>query len=168
MDIYAVLDSRITIDQLKQILTAIGQFGYGKDASTGCGRFEVVDAEQFSTEPVPQEANSWLTLAPCAPQNWHDSQGHGWQAQNCFYDVHVRFGKHGAAAGGKSPNNFVPWKNPVLLADTGALLTPVNAQSSLFCGQGLSELSVCHPDTVQQGYSPILPIHFDGIREGCQ
>ena len=45
----------------------IGDFGFGKDASIGLGKFEI---EDFQTNPLPAQdnANACLTLAPCAPQ----------------------------------------------------------------------------------------------------
>tara|TARA_R110000868_G_C10943614_1_gene767288 strand:+ start:1632 stop:2678 length:1047 start_codon:yes stop_codon:yes gene_type:complete len=161
LDIYAVSDERLPTEHLRQLLEGIGAFGYGKEASTGCGRFSVEDICEWQPALNPQ-ANSWLTLAPCAPQNWQDDQGHGWQTERCFYQVHVRFGRHAGGLQSVDGSPRTPWKNPVLMADRAALLTPINMNAQrLFCGQGLTNLSHLQPGTVHQGYSPILPVYLD-------
>ncbi|MDP1607092.1 MAG: hypothetical protein Q8L93_10725 [Rhodocyclaceae bacterium] len=44
IDLYLVLDdSRITADEVRQLLAAIGQTGFGRDASIGLGKFAVLD-----------------------------------------------------------------------------------------------------------------------------
>ena len=161
LELYAVIDERLPVEQLQQLLEGIGAFGYGKEASTGCGRFTVESVEGWQPSAHPQ-ANSWLTLAPTAPQGWQDAEGNGWHSERCFYQIHVRFGRH--AGGIESPDggNRTPWKNPVLLADSGALLTPQAFNpNALFCGQGLTGLSHLQPGTVHQGYSPMIPVYLD-------
>ena len=55
-----------------------------------------------------------------------------------------------------------PWKNPILLADTAAVLTPRALDTgTLMTGQGLSALSHSIPGTVHQGYAPVVPIHIE-------
>ncbi|MGB1091173.1 MAG: type III-A CRISPR-associated RAMP protein Csm4 [Oceanobacter sp.] len=161
LELYAVADERLTVEQLQQLLEGIGAFGYGKEASTGCGRFTVESVEDFQPVANPQ-ANSWLTLAPTAPQEWQDAEGNGWHTERCFYQVHVRFGRHAGGIESKDGGNRTPWKNPVLLADSGALLTPqVFNANALFVGQGLTGLSHLQPGTVHQGYSPVIPVYLD-------
>ena len=161
LELYAVIDERLTVEQLQQLLEGVGAFGYGKEASTGCGRFTVESVEDFQPVANPQ-ANAWLTLAPTAPQGWQDTEGNGWHTERCFYQVHVRFGRHAGGIEGKDGGNRTPWKNPVLLADSGALLTPQAFNpNALFCGQGLTGLSHLQPGTVHQGYSPVIPVYLD-------
>jgi CRISPR-associated protein Csm4 len=161
LDLYAVTDERLPTEQLHQLLEDIGTFGYGKEASTGCGRFTLESISEYQPEAHPA-ANAWLTLAPCAPQNWQDSHGNGWQSEQCFYQVHVRFGRHAGGVQPSMPGKRTPWKNPVLMADRAALLTPVNINTRTpFCGQGLSGLSHLQPNTVHQGYSPVIPVYLD-------
>jgi CRISPR-associated protein Csm4 len=161
LDIYAVADERLPAAQLQQLLEGIGAFGYGKEASTGCGRFTVESVQEWQPAIHPQ-ANAWLTLAPSAPQGWQDQQGNGWHSDRCFYQVHVRFGKHAAGLAGQEGSHRTPWKNPVLMADRAALLSPAQMDHQRrFCGQGLSNLSHLQPGTVHQGYSPVLPVYLD-------
>ena len=160
LDLYMIVDSnRISFEELEKILKVIGSFGYGRDASTGKGRFEVIKYEDVSAEKLflwsqntPKEL-SFMTLANCAPQ------GLDWISEKCWYTPHVRFGRHGdqAALVGS------PFKNPVLLAQTGAVLTPKTVPLTPYMGQGLganSKLSRSIPETVQQGYAPIIPLNI--------
>lgn len=150
LDIYLVLDEQYLTSELAlSLLQRLGEQGYGKDASTGKGRFEVLDLQPWQRPEAPQ-ANAWLTLAPCAPQGLH------WQEKYCAYSLFTRFGRHGqqAAITGK------PYKAPVLLANTGALLTPSQWSKPLYTGQGLTEVSLALPNTCQQGYTPVLPVNW--------
>jgi len=107
-----------------------------------------------ATWPEQEKANAWMTLAPCA------SQGLSLDAEHCWYQPFTRFGRHGDMA----VHTGRPFKSPVLLVDTGAVLTPNKYQESLFVGHGLGgdgSLSRAIPETVQQGYTPVLAIHLE-------
>ena len=73
----------------------------------------------------------------------------------------TRFGRHGneLALAGK------PFKTPVLLAASGAVLTPSGRFTvPPFVGQGLGgagQLSKAETATVQQGYAPVAPIALE-------
>lgn len=159
IDLYLVFDpSRSNIAEIRALLAAIGQTGYGRDASTGLGKFDVSDAQAIHL-PLPEHGNAYWTLASCAPQ------GLGFDAQRSYWRVHTRFGRHGNAhaLGGR------PFKNPILLAAAGAILTPTIFTPRLYIGQGLGgqgldgqgRLSRAEPATVQQGYAPVLPIGME-------
>ncbi len=152
IDLYLVLDdTRGTAQELSGWLAAMGATGYGRDASVGLGKFTVETLTPV-TQTVPADANAWWTLAACAPQ------GQGFDGRRSYWRVLTRFGRHGNthALGGK------PFKNPVLMAATGAVLRPLSAFSPrLFVGQGLGGgglLSKAEPATVHQGYAPALAI----------
>jgi CRISPR-associated protein Csm4 len=151
LDVYVLLDeARLTGADLELAFTDIGALGFGRDASIGLGKFEVIEIKDFEL-PVQANANAWLTLAPCAPQ------GLSWEEARCFYQPFTRFGRHGDF--GVHLGN--PFKTPVLLADTGAVLTPLTYGRQLFTGQGLGgdgHLSKTIPETVHQGYAPVVRI----------
>ncbi|MDO9225176.1 MAG: CRISPR-associated protein Csm7 [Pseudomonadota bacterium] len=158
LDIYIALDeSRLPAADLERALRDIGELGFGRDAGIGLGRFRV-DAFDAAVLPTQADANAWLTLAPCAPQ------GLAWDAEHCFYTVFTRFGRHGDI--GVHLGN--PFKSPVLLANTGAALSPVQYRGALFTGQGLGGigadgegvLSKAIPETVHQGYAPVVGIRL--------
>jgi len=150
-DLYFVLDeTRLSLNELCSALAYIGVTGYGRDASTGLGKFQVLRSPvEFA--PVPSaNANAWLTLGAVAPQ------GQGFCSSNSYYQSMTRFGRHGSAAALTGQ----PFKRPVLLAKSGAVFSPLEGfDSSLrFIGQGLSGVSHVQPEAVQQGYAPVIPI----------
>jgi CRISPR-associated protein Csm4 len=152
IDIYLVVDEeRISLAEIGTLLHAVGAGGFGRDASIGLGKFSVKQLEPVAFAPPPH-ANAFWTLAPCAPQ------GLGFDGGHSYWRVLTRFGRHGNihALTGK------PFKTPVLLAATGAVLSPAEPYlPQLFIGQGLGadgSLSKAEPATVHQGYAPVLPL----------
>ncbi len=153
LDVYVVIDeARWTAAEARAALCAIGAFGYGRDATTGSGRFEVVTLDPL-VWPRAERPNAFLTLGPCAPQ------GVEWDASRSWYAPLVRFGRHG----GRAAVSERPWKSPVLLADVGAVLTPATWAPAMFVGQGLGGdgcLSRAMAETVHQGYAPCVPVRL--------
>lgn len=150
-DLYAVLDEgRLKLAELQAALNMIGQTGYGRDASIGLGKFTLREhtlAHQWQTHS-PADTCNWLTLAPCAPQ------GLDLNGSTSYYQVQTRFGRHGdAAALGANP-----FKQPLLMARTAAVLSDKQTSSRQFIGQGIAGVSLSHPNAVHQGYAPVLPV----------
>lgn len=154
LDVYAVFDEAVLdLDTVRQLFEDVGAVGYGRDASTGVGKFavEAIDEHRW---PL-QSARHWLTLAPCAPDNGV------LDAALCCYHPLTRFGRHG---------NFAvrlgePFKRPLLLMKTGALLTARHEGSWVVHGRGLggsaSPVSFVMPQTVHQGYAPVVPLNAE-------
>jgi CRISPR-associated protein Csm4 len=153
LDVYLLIDeTRIAAETIKQALCDIGELGFGRDAGIGLGRFRMESFAPFDL-PAQTNANAWMTLAPCAPQ------GLPWQSERCYYTVFTRFGRHGQM-GALDPN---PFKTPLLLAQTAAVLTPAQFQSTPFTGQGLGgdgSLSKAIKETVHQGYAPVVALRL--------
>ncbi len=153
LDIYVLFDdTQCSVADLQTCFDDIGCFGYGQDASIGMGKYRI---ESFAPMPLPQqaEANACLTLAPCAPQ------GCGFDPQHSFYQLFSRFGRHGDMA---ANINAKPFKNPVLMTQAGSVFSTPLPQNG-FIGQGLGgngQLSKTIPETVQQGYAPVIGIHL--------
>jgi CRISPR-associated protein Csm4 len=155
IDLHLVLDDeRLSAAEARDLLEAVGLMGYGRDASIGLGKFSVQTLEPSPPPVWPETAACW-TLAPCAPQ------GQGFVGERSFWKVLTRFGRHGSthALAGQ------PFKTPLLLAATGALLVPgPGIPRRLFVGRGLGgdgRLSKAEPATVNQGYAPALPLILD-------
>ncbi|MBF0152730.1 MAG: CRISPR-associated protein Csm7 [Magnetococcales bacterium] len=145
---------RLEQEYLEEALCAIGQTGFGKDANVGLGKF-LVEKVCAASLPNQEESNAWLTLGFCAPQ------GGGFDPERSFYQIFTRFGRHGdvAALTGQV------YKNPILLARAGAVLTPQDTfnPDRRFVGQGLGgegTLSKAIPATVHQGYCPVVGIRL--------
>jgi CRISPR-associated protein Csm4 len=151
LELYAVLDERRLSEQaLHGIIEDVGLRGYGRDATTGVGKFAVTASSEqhWPVEPT----RNWLTLAPCAPDPTV------LDAEHCYYLPITRFGRHGNLA----VNLGNPFKSPVLMAGTGALLRSREPGRWTFHGRGLGgrddPISAVMPGTVQQGYAPVFPI----------
>ncbi|MFN3590908.1 type III-A CRISPR-associated RAMP protein Csm4 [Thermaurantiacus tibetensis] len=151
--VHLLLDeARLARSDLATALADVGAFGFGRDASIGLGRFAIEGWAEG--RPVQAEgADAFLALAPSAHAPGSLDAGRS------FHRPFVRFGRHGAdAATGANP-----FKMPVLLMDTGAVLRPASFDpGALFLGRGLggggrlSKEAV--PGTVHQGYAPVIPI----------
>ena len=149
--IFAVLDeSVIDIEKILIALERIGLFGYGKDASIGMGRFKLVGHKEL---PIPKQggANACYTLAPSVPE------------KDCFSKTYfrpfVRYGKHGD----RLSHSANPFKNPVIMADEGAVFVPSNKQffEKPYLGRAIMGVSKSLPETVVQGYTPYLPFNLE-------
>lgn len=162
LDIYVVLDEeRLSATDLRTLLNDMGAVGFGRDASIGLGKFAVEGDLEPVELPNQPDADAWLTLAPSAPQ------GGGFDPGRSFYQPFTRFGRHGDI-GVHLPGG--PFKAPVLLAQTGAVLTPRAFAPRLFVGRGLGgdgSLSKTIPGTVHQGYAPALGIRLPAFEDAA-
>ena len=145
-----VEESATDIERVKHGLKRIGSWGFGRDATTGLGRFKIEGAEEIYF-PETKHANACYTLSPCVPE------------KNCFKEVFfspfIRYGKHGdrLACHGN------PFKNPVIMADEGAVFIPDDSDLFMkpYIGKPACHVSKAMPETVVQGYSPYLPLKLE-------
>lgn len=156
LECYAVFDeSRVNEKNVHQWLQAVGARGFGRDTSAGLGKFDAAIAGGATPPGAPErEANAFLTLAPVAPQ------GGAWRSDRCFYKPFTRFGRHGGASSD-------PYKAPLLLAQSGAVLCPAPfVPSALYLGQGLGGPArpiSRGPATVHQGYAPVVRLRIPDL-----
>jgi CRISPR-associated protein Csm4 len=152
IDVWCVLDEeRCPVIRLRELFAVVGAVGYGRDASIGLGKFDVSEPDT-TVPPAPTFADAHWTLGPCTPQ------GQGFDGERSFWKVITRFGRHG----GTLALSRNPFKNPVLLAASGAVLVPQGGYTPrLFVGQGLTGVSHAEQATVHQGYAPALPLQRD-------
>ena len=154
-DLYILLDeTRISLDELKLILSDVGSFGFGRDASIGLGKFTV--AEEIQAVEFKQEnANCYFTLANSAPQ------GLGLNKDNSYYQITTRFGRHGDIQALSSS----PFKKPIILAKAAAIFTPNEYKVRSFLGNGLTHISTAQANAVHQGYAPVLNLCVDFTKD---
>ena len=154
-DLYVALDeARLSKAELCAALDYMGAIGFGRDASIGLGKFERIGDVTPVSFPTTTGSNSYLTLGPCAPQ------GLGYCPVRSTYQVATRFGRHGDAA----VQSGQPFKRPVMLAKAGGVFWPEAVDVTCqFIGQGVggfeNPVSLSMPETVQQGYAPVIAIH---------
>jgi len=141
-------------ERLQEAFSRIGQWGFGRDASTGLGRFTVTAMEEITIPPMG-EVDACLTLGPCVPAQ------DCWQAMYCV--PFTRFGRHGA----QLLHTRNPFKNPVVMADEGAVFVPASGGSPTqpYLGRAVGNISKAQPEAVCQGYSLYLPMQMPAIEE---
>ena len=154
IQIYCCIDrNRLSTDELRQSLADVGLSGFGRDASTGLGKFAVKAMNEWRW-PVTDSRHA-LTLAPCAPVPAALDSG------ACYYQPQTRFGRHGniAAVLGQ------PFKRPILSLRSAAFLSFAAGPVPPFHGRGLGgrqqPISATIPATVHQGYAPLVPLNAE-------
>lgn len=153
LSVFAGVDDRINIDQVELALKRIGDFGFGKDASTGLGKFDVCNVDEINLKSFgSSEPNACYTLSPCVPQKDIFSSS--------FFSPFTRFGRHGDILA-KSKN---PFKNPVIMADEGAVF--MTKEQSVFTkpyiGTAVTSISLAKEHkAVMQGYSLYIPVKVE-------
>ena len=149
--IFVLIDESATdADRIRLGLERIGKWGYGRDASIGMGRFTVVNKAEL-TLPDASEANAIYTLAPSVPLKGAFSKA--------WFTPFTRFGKHGD----KLASRKNPFKNPVIMADEGAVFEPADRTcfEKPYWGQAIRNVSKSQENTVVQGYAPYLPLKME-------
>lgn len=143
LDIYFLLDEdRFTKAELVSALQSVAAVGYGKNASIGKGRFEFDELKSVELCKDLGGNTAFMTLSPSVLNGF----------SKVFYEPFTRFGKHGANLA-----NEKPFKAPLLLADTKALIMPNNDEKSRilefgYIGKGISGHSA-YENSVHQGYA---------------
>lgn len=151
LDIYLIYDeAQIDKASIEKLLSQVGQFGYGRDASIGLGKFSIISSIEAAF-PAQAQANACYTLARTAPQGLANID-----VENSYYKYKTRFGRLGA---NHSTQGTPPFKKPLMLAETGAVYTLNQPLAFPFIGQGIIGHSA-HQATVHQGYAPSIAIHF--------
>lgn len=149
--VFVLIDESATdIDRVCIALERIGLWGYGRDASTGMGHFKLGKHNEL---PIPNtnSANACYTLAPSVPDS--DS------FKASYFTPFVRFGKHGD----RLAYSANPFKNPVIMADEGAVFLPKDDTffEKPFLGKAITGVSKSMPESVVQGYAPYLPLKLE-------
>lgn len=149
--VFVLIDEEATdIDRMTAALEIIGMVGFGRNASTGCGRFSLGECEAKALPPNA-ESDACYTLAPAIPERG--------LYKDYWFTPFTRFGRHGDSLA-VSKN---PFKNPVIMVDEGAILVPedIRAMKKPYLGQPALNVSKAMPNTVVQGYSPWLPFKLE-------
>jgi CRISPR-associated protein Csm4 len=149
--VFVLIEEEAT--DIARIITAlerIGNHGFGRDASTGLGRFDLGKNEIKILPDIP-DANACYTLSPAVPEKG--------VFKDTFFTPFTRFGRHGDIL--VSSGN--PFKNPVIMADEGAIFVPTdkNTFKKPYLGRAVRNLSKSEPRTIAQGYAPYLPLNLE-------
>lgn len=150
--IFIGIKNSIDKKAIKTALERIGNFGYGADATTGKGRFQILsDMNEIDLDDLgTNDANALYTLSAMIPEkNLY---------KNIYFEPFIRFGRHGSTRA----NSDFPFKQPVLKASAGAVVIPNNFALSTkpYIGRAVTDLSK-FKDTVEQGYSLVIPMKVE-------
>lgn len=146
-------EEMVSLEALKAGLKWIGICGFGRDASTGLGKFAVIGCDEVSLASYGSaQPNALYTLSPSVPKMT--------DYKDALFTPFARFGRHGdrLAISGK------PFKNPVIMADEGALYFPADMGDALkrpYMGTALTGLSKIQETAVAQGYSLYIPVRLE-------
>lgn len=154
--IFVGIREGIKIEQVEEALKRVGTTGFGKDASTGLGRFEVERYEEINLSEInSSKPNACYTLSPSIPNKE--------EFKKIFFAPFTRFGRHGDILA-RSKN---PFKNPVIMADEGAVLIPRsnNIFSKPYIGKAVFNISKVVPNAITQGYSLYIPVKVEEDNE---
>lgn len=149
--VFVLIDEEAT--DIARVITAlerIGKRGFGRDASTGLGRFDLGEDDEKAL-PEVAEADACYTLAPAVPEKG--------AFRDYYFTPFTRFGRHGDALATSS----APFKNPLIMADEGAIFIPADRAvfGKPYLGRAACNLSKSEPRTVAQGYAPYLPLKLE-------
>lgn len=146
--VFAGIRDDIAVTGIKEALKRIGITGYGADASTGKGRFEITGQSAVDLAGLGSgQPDALCVISSVVPEAETYSA--------VYFEPFVRFGKHGNILA----TSATPFKQPVLKAATGAVLIPLHDKwpQKPYIGKAVKGLSR-HSETVEQGYALYIPI----------
>lgn len=141
--IYVMFDEdSFNQEQILERLNLIGKVGFGKKGSIGKGHFSAeLDKEFKGFDEI--ESQYCITLSPTILNKQPN-------IQKAYYNTFNRFGK--------SHSSQTPFKKPLLMADSGAVVQLEKCKP--YIGRGI-ENGISRQSLVQ-GYSIVVPFKFDG------
>ncbi len=137
-DIYFLVHKDFALESLNELLELLSDIGYGKDTTIGKGRFEFSKLQKVD---IDFTGRYFITLSPSDIRD-----------QKSYYETFVRFGKLG---GDRANTN--PFKKPLILADSGAVLEFDEEKECKYIGKAIKNIST-YEDVVHQGYAITIPI----------
>ena len=127
-------------DELLSLLQHVGDLGFGKDASTGKGRFSVEEDVSFDPKIFENDGECSLLCSVCASTDLSSMRG--------WYAVDSKRGKAG-------PSVSTPFKTPVILVREGSVLQSLPKGSYVLSGIHVD------PRIVQITQPFTLPCHVE-------
>jgi len=124
----------------------MGRVGFGKKGSIGKGHFKAEFDNDFNGFDEV-ESDYYLTLSPTVL----NKQSH---IKKAYYNTFNRFGK--------SHSSSTPFKKPLLMADSGAVVKMEEKRT--YIGRGIE--NGINRQSLVQGYSIVLPFLFKGGLDG--
>lgn len=134
---FVLVDEQIK-DKILQTIQDIGKFGFGKEANTGKGNFEI---KVIQTPIKELKTGYYMSLSPTILD--------GQSFKNSWYEPFTRFGKFGLHHAYENA-----FKKPVLMANSGAVIS--SDKPLRYFGKAINNGNI--KPSFLQGYSIALPI----------
>jgi len=150
--IYVLFDENsFSQEEILERLNLIGKVGFGRKGSIGKGHFRAEIDEDFkSFDEV--ESDYCLTLSPTILHKSKDI------IEKAYYNTFNRFGKYHSSS--------TPFKKPLLMADSGAVIKlKEKKEKKEFIG-GAIDNGMGGKQSLIQGYSIVVPFKFKGLKDG--
>ena len=154
MAVFVGIRDDIPKNGIKTALERIGHFGYGADATTGKGRFDVLGMEEIDLAKLGDiSGNALYALSAVVPEK--DTY------KKVYFEPFIRTGRHGDS---KATSEH-PFKQPVLKAAAGAVLIPNQPDMvrETYIGTAVKEVSL-YKETVEQGYALVIPMKVENVK----
>jgi len=123
------------IGRVKGIFEVLADIGFGRDKSTGHGRFEVHKIEEITLFEQFDEANGFISMSTWVPAAADPSDG--------FWKLNVKRGKLGEGAGKGNP-----FKRPVIQFMAGSTFRTIKPPRPWY-GRVVKGIAPSMPDAVQ-------------------
>ena len=148
--IYVMFDKKtFTKEQIVERLNVIGKVGFGKKGSIGKGHFKAeIDKHFDKFDEV--ESDYYMTLSPTILHKSKDV------IEKAYYNTFNRFGKHHSSS--------TPFKKPLLMADSGAVVKFKPKKKREWIGGGIE--NGISTQSIVQGYSIVVPFIFERGQDG--
>lgn len=127
-------------------LNLIGKVGFGKKGSIGKGHFRAEIDKSF-IDFRNKKSDYYMTLSPTLLHKSKDV------IEEAYYDTFNRFGKYHSSS--------TPFKKPLLMADSGAVVKLKEQRE--WIGGGID--NGIKSQSLVQGYSMVVPFGFEGVKD---
>lgn len=142
--IYVMFDEEsFDKETILERLNLIGKVGFGKKGSIGKGHFTAEIDNEFNKGFEKKKSEYYMTLSPTIL----NKQPH---IKKAYYNTFNRFGK--------SHSSATPFKKPLLMADSGAVVKLEERRE--YIGRAID--NGINRQSLVQGYSIVVPFRFDG------
>lgn len=142
--IFLLVDKSIELKAI-ELLKSVGEFGFGKNSSTGKGQFEV---KQIKNPFNLKSSDYFMSISPMILNQDEN-------IKSCFYEPFTKFGKFHIS--NESKNTF---KRPLLLAQSSAVLEQLKKIDTFYYGSSIDNSSIQDKKSFVQGFSIKIPINI--------
>lgn len=130
-------------ERVPEMLADLARVGFGRDKSSGCGAFEVIDVQPFDGFAPLADANAFISLSSYCPAR-HDPTRGRWK-------IRLKYGKLGENAGGANP-----FKRPLIQFEPGAVFI-THGPPRPFYGRAVENIAPAMPEAIQCCFTLAVP-----------